>query len=334
MAAHFSTFVVANPTAGAGSVARRWPLIERLLRDSIPQLAYAFTEGPGHATLLARDAVSAGWEMVVSLGGDGTLNEVVNGLASQPDPRAHYALDGQGWITRRELAPPLSGSAAVLGVLPLGTGSDFCRSLGGGRGLRENISLLTGRETRAIDLGQIGYLDHRGEPASRWFINISSAGFSGRVVDLANRGWKGGGGRLSFIIAALRALAGWRNLEMEVRLDDAIEVRGLMLGLVVANGEYFGGGMRIAPGACVDDGQFEVVVLGDLPRRSLPLLLPRIYRGTRFEDARVSYHRARQVAVRLTTAAPALVDVDGEQPGILPATWNLHPRALRLKSIR
>lgn len=332
MAAHFSTFVVANPAAGAGSVARHWPLIERLLRDRIPALEYTFTEGPGHGTLLAREALRAGWEMIVAVGGDGTLNEVVNGFREQPDPRSCYALDEQGWITRRAAPapPPLTG-AAVLGLLPLGTGSDFRRSIGLAGGLRENIELLAGRETRAIDLGQVGYLNHRGELATRFFINVSSAGFSGRVVHFANRGWKGGGGRLSFILASLRALAGWKNLELEVRLDD-VEVHGRMLALVVANGEYFGGGMRIAPGARLDDGQFEVVALGDLPRWQLPELLPGIYRGTHVKNARVTRYQARQVAVRLAAPSTGLIDLDGEQPGFLPAMWNLYPGALRLKA--
>ena len=324
--------MVANPTAGAGSVARQWPLIERLLRDRIPELDCAFTEGPGHAILLARQALRAGWEMVVSVGGDGTLNEVVNGFREPPDPRSCYALDEQGWITRQAVAPQALNSAAVLGILPLGTGSDFRRSIGLQGGLREHIELLAGRDTRDLDLGQIGYMDHRGEVATRFFINISSAGFSGRVVDFANRGWKGGGGRLSFFLASLRTLAAWKNLEMAVRLDDEVEIRGRMLGLIVANGEYFGGGMWIAPGASLDDGQFEVVVLGDLPRWALPGLLPRIYRGTHVKDARISRHHARQVSVRLTAAAaPGLVDLDGEQPGCLPAIWDLYPRALRLK---
>lgn len=330
MAAHFSTFVVANPAAGAGSVARQWPLIERLLRDRIPELEYAFTEGPGHGTLLAREALHAGWEMVVAVGGDGTLNEVVNGFREQPDPHDCYALDEQGWINRLGPAPQVLSDRAVLGIVPLGTGSDFRRSIGLSGGLRENIELLAGRATRAVDLGQVGYLDRGGELATRLFINISSAGFSGRVVHFANRGWKGGGGRLSFILASLRALAGWKNLELALRLDD-IEIRGRMLALVVANGEYFGGGMRIAPGARLDDGQFEVVVLGDLPRWQLPGLLPGIYRGSHLHHARITRHRARQVAVRLTAAAPGLVDLDGEQPGCLPAMWNLYPRALRLK---
>ena len=122
MAAHFSTFVVANPAAGAGSVARQWPLIERLLRDRIPELEYAFTEGPGHGTLLAREALHAGWEMVVAVGGDGTLNEVVNGFREQPDPHDCYALDEQGWINRLGPAPQVLSDRAVLGIVPLGTG--------------------------------------------------------------------------------------------------------------------------------------------------------------------------------------------------------------------
>ncbi|MDO8861819.1 diacylglycerol kinase family lipid kinase [Haliea sp. E1-2-M8] len=332
MAGHFSTFVVVNPTAGAGSVARQWQLIDRLLRSTIPELAYAFTEAPGHATLLTREALRAGWEMVVSVGGDGTLNEVINGFCEQSDPHSCYRIDEEGWISRRASAPPALSSAAVLGMLPLGTGSDFRRSIGLSGSLRQGVEMLAGRETRHVDLGQIGYLDHRGELATRFFVNISSAGFSGRVVDFANRGWKGGGGRLSFFLASLRALASWSNLEMAVRLDDGVEIRGRMLGLIVANGGYFGGGMWIAPGASLDDGQFEVVVLGDLPRWQLPGLLPRIYRGTHVKDARISCHHARQVSVRLTTAAvPGLIDLDGEQPGCLPAMWNLQPRELRLK---
>ncbi|WP_230467738.1 diacylglycerol/lipid kinase family protein [Lujinxingia vulgaris] len=331
--AHLRTFVVANPVAGAGQVKEDWPLLERLFRANLPEVDFAFTEGPGHATLLAREALRTGWEMIVAVGGDGTLNEVANGFYERPDASACYALDEEGWVRRLDVSLKPINPDAVLGLVPLGTGGDFRRSVGLMAGAPEAIERLRGRETRALDLGQVGFLDARDRIATRYFVNIASGGISGLVDAMANSTWKGLGGRASFTLATARAFARWKNIEVELRLDDTAELRERVLNLVVANGEYFGGGMWVAPGAELDDGKLQLIVMGDLSKAQAVRMFTDIYKGKHLSHRNVGRHRARQVAVRLVKSSPyALVDLDGEQPGKLPATFNVHAGALKFKA--
>lgn len=332
MPLNYRTFVIANPKAGAGAVEEEWGLIERLLRARIPELDYAFTEGPGHATLLAREALRSGWEMIVAVGGDGTLNEVVNGFFDKPDVDELYAIDDHGWMTRqRDGAPQPINENAVLGVLPLGTGGDFRRTIGLMGGHSETVEHLSGQHVREVDLGEVGFIDDDGCIATRYFINIASAGFSGAVDRVANNSWKGLGGKTSFLVATARAFARYKNVEVELRLDDTVEIDGKMNNIVIANGEFFGGGMWIAPGAELDDGQFQVVLMGDLKRREIARLVFDIYQGKHLQNKKIFRRRASRVSARATDGGVAMLDIDGEAPGRLPALWTNHHCALRLK---
>lgn len=328
----YRTFVIANPEASAGDVREEWPLMERLLRANLDELDYAFTEGPGHATLLAREALRSGWEMVVSVGGDGTLNEVINGFFEDTDPKQQFELDGDGWLIDRNAEPTPINPDAVLGHLPLGTGGDFRRSVGFMGGYAETVEQLRGRHTRTIDIGQMGYVDHRGQVATRYFINIACAGISGLVDHFVNNSWKGLGGTTSFVWATFRAFLRWQNAEMEIRLDDTTEIRDRILNLVAASGEYFGAGMWIAPGAEVDNGEFQVVVMGDLTKSQMVRVLPMLYSGKHLGVEEITRHRARKISARTVDEdRHILLDVDGEQPGRLPAMWKVLPGAVQLK---
>lgn len=330
---NYRTFVIANPKAGAGAVKEDWTLIERLLRARLPELDVAFTEGPGHATLLAREALRAGWEMVVAVGGDGTLNEVVNGFFEPPTPESRYSMSEDGWLQLIDDGPPqYIREDAVLGVIPLGTGGDFRRSVGLMGGHRETIEHFSGTSVRELDVGQIGFFDEDGQLSCRYFVNIASAGFSGAVDQIANNSWKGLGGTPSFLLATARAFMTWKNVDIELLLDSTVEIEDRMQNVVVANGEFFGGGMWIAPGAELDDGQFQVVIMGDLSRREVVALLPKIYRGQHFQNPKIYRRRASRIAARAKDGEPeVLLDVDGETPGKLPAIWHNHEKAIQLK---
>jgi diacylglycerol kinase family enzyme len=329
----YRTFVIANPTAAAGEVGREWDYIERMLRTRLPEMDAAFTEGPGHATLLTRQALRAGWEMVVCVGGDGTVNEVLNGFYEPPDATEWYARR-DGWLepTRTAETPTPVTEDAVLGLVPLGTGGDFRRTIGLMGGLRESIEHLTGDRTRRIDIGEAACVDDDNKVTARYFLNIASAGFSGAVDTEVNTMWKGFGGRLSFVLASAKAFAKWKNVDLEVRLDDKIELSGATFNLVIANGEYFGGGMWVAPGADLEDGQFQIVEFGDLTKWEMATAMPGIYRGHHLRQHKVKRHHATRVSARATDGDDSvLLDLDGEVPGTLPAHWRMHPGALRLK---
>jgi diacylglycerol kinase family enzyme len=332
MPLNYRTFVVANPKAGAGAVEEEWGRIERLLRARIPELDFAFTEGPDHATLLAREALRSGWEMIVAVGGDGTLNEVVNGFFDKPDVDSLYEIDDQGWMKRqRDGAPVPINPDAVLGVLPLGTGGDFRRTIGLMGGHSETIEHLSGQHIREIDIGEVGFVNDDGCIATRYFVNIASAGFSGAVDRIANASWKGMGAKPSFLWATARAFARYKNVDVELRLDDTVEIEGKMNNVIVANGEFFGGGMWIAPGAELDDGQFQVVLMGDLKRREVAGMVFDIYQGKHLQNKKVSRRRASRISARSVDGSVAMLDIDGEAPGKLPALWTIHTKVLSLK---
>jgi len=327
------TFFIANPTSGAGTVKREWDVIERHLKNTLTEYDVAFTKGPEHATFLAREALRAGWEMVVAVGGDGTINEVTNGFFEQPDPRSHYKLAPDGWMQwRGEELEPINPDA-VLGVIPLGTGGDFRRTMGMMGGWQEALAALSSDSTRTIDLGRVGYIDHNGQLDTRVFINIASGGFSGDVDDMMNRSSKRLGGTLGFATATLRSLVKWRNVEVDIRIDDLEETRKKVNMFIAANGQFFGGGMWIAPGSSLTDGQLQLVTLGDVSKLDLVSTLPRVYSGTHLSHDKVSRDKAHQVAVRaVDRAQEVLLDVDGEQPGKLPAVFHVMPGAIKLKT--
>lgn len=329
MSDSFRTFVVANPKAGAGQVERDWDRIERMLRARLPELDVAFTEGPGHATLLTREALRNGWEMVVSVGGDGTNNEVVNGFYETREPASDLTMD-DGFV---QFDAPLKPTAedAVLGFLPMGTGGDFRRTLDLADSLKETIDVLGGRETRDIDIGELGFVDHDGKLAARLFLNIAGGGFSGRVDQLANKTWKGLGGGLSFRIASTRGWVTWTNAELVVVIDDQETIEMPFFNVVVANGEYFGGGMWVAKGAQLDDGEFDMVFMGDMSKWQSAILMAKIYDANHFAMPDIFRRKGRKLSVKSQVDRPVLLDVDGEQPGQFPATFQIHAGALRIK---
>ncbi|MEM1348992.1 MAG: diacylglycerol kinase family protein [Myxococcota bacterium] len=332
MAANLRTFIIANPTSGAGAVKREWDVIERMLRATLPEYDVAFTKGPGHATLLAREALRAGWEMVVAVGGDGTLNEVVNGFFEKQHVEARYTLEPSGWISAHGSAPQPINPDAVFGLVPMGTGGDFRRTIGLMGGWREAVEALRGDHTRPIDIGQVAYVGQDDDLEARLFLNIASAGLSGDVDDAVNKTSKRFGGRASFLLGTLRAWTGWRNVNIELKLNDVEEIRERLITFVVANGAYFGGGMWVAPGASIFDGAFQLVVIGDMSKRDALRSFSKIYSGTHLDDEKVWRRKVTQLAARPSMPNErVLLDLDGEQPGRLPAHWSIHPGVVRLK---
>jgi diacylglycerol kinase (ATP) len=213
-------------------------------------------------------------------------------------------------------------------VIPFGTGMDFARSHGIPRKLEAAVEVALGGRTATIDAGRVRYSAWDGAEADTYFANIASAGMSGAVARQANQTTKALGGRVSFFAALVRVFAGWRNTELEV--DVGGERRsGKMTNLIVANGRYQGGGMLIAPEAVPDDGLFDVLVIGDITKRDFVLNVGKIYRGTHLSHPKIELLRGARVSVEAEVPVP--LELDGEQPGTTPATFEVVPAALRLR---
>jgi len=298
---------IVNPRAAAGSAGRSWPQIEALARDRLGLFQVFFTAGPGDATRLTREALSQGVETIVCVGGDGTLNEVVNGLMGKDGP------------IRRETA---------LGFIPRSTGCDLIKTVPIHRKLDRAMDIIKNAHTRILDLGRIRYQDRRKRHSYRYFHNVASFGLGGEVDERVNRTTKALGGFLSFIGATLVSLLKYDKKKIHLKVDDVFDGEVNVWNIAVANGQYHGGGMLVAPGAQVDDGLFHVTVIGDLTLPQVFLNLPKLYNGKIYQVAKVSSFVGKRVEA--SSDQKVLLDVDGEQIGTLPVVIEIVPRAVSL----
>jgi YegS/Rv2252/BmrU family lipid kinase len=302
------TFLVVNPESAGGATGRRWPEIHaEVLRALGDRAEHAFTERPMHAAALTAEALRQGYRRIVAVGGDGTLNEVVNGF-----------FQVEGGIP----------SDACLALVPRGTGGDFRRTYGLNGSLRECCSRLRG-EVRLLDVGRAHFTAPDGTSGERYFVNVASFGVSGRVDRAVNASGKALGGKIAFFVASVRTLAGWHDQKIRLRVDGGREESLSITTVAVANGQYFGGGMRVAPEADPSDGQFDVTVWSGYGLKDFALKSGSVYDGSHVRWAGTRTLRCR--TLEAWSEEEVLLDVDGEQPGRLPARFELLPGALRLQ---
>jgi len=310
-----SAFVVVNPHSAGGRTARDWRDIEKSLSAAYPQMSVAFTSSRGDATALVRAALSEGHQEVVAVGGDGTINEAINGF-----------FDAEG-----ATAPD-----AVFAFVTSGTGGDFRKTFGIAPGSTAAIARLKEAKPRAIDVGKVSCLSNSGEPVIRYFVNIASFGLSGAVVDSVNRARiaKLFGGQFAFAFHSAVDMLTYRDRAVRLRVDNAYDEIDTISTVAVANGQCFGGGMRVAPHARPDDGLFDVVIMGGVPRAQAIADMKLIYTGEHLNRAGVRSLRGSKVTaapVAETRGRAVLIEVDGENAGKLPATFELLPRALNIR---
>ncbi len=304
--------VILNPSAGSGAALRRLPTLKRLLEARGIQAQIAETRAPGDATRLVREARLDGVECLLVMGGDGTLNEVSQGYIDD---------DGR----------PLPGPDIAL--VPAGTGGDFRKSFALGTTLEEAVERLATATPRPLDLGLLELTAHSGAPIKRAFLNITSFGLGGLTDRLVNSGPKWIGGRAAFFLGTARAMVSYRNAPVRIKVDGRVCLEAPIVNVAIANGQYFGGGMWIAPSADPSDGAFELVMLHDLTRLQLTTLSRRVYLGSHVGQPGVSVARGAVIeAESLVPRAEVLIDMDGETPGRLPLVARVARGALRIRA--
>jgi diacylglycerol kinase (ATP) len=288
-------YFVVNPAAGGGRTRRLWP---RLLRR-LDQPAYVLTRVAGEATSLARAAVLAGHDPIVAVGGDGTLNEVLNGI-----------IDADGRTLAR------------LGAVMTGRGRDAGRNLGLSQAPATALeAALHGREVR-VDVGKVEWPDGQ----FRFFLSATGAGFDAIVA--ARAAALAGCGRLAYFLAAVATIRACPTAPGRVRRDGAVWLEGVLTAVVVANGAWYGGGLKIAPMARVSDGALDVVAISRLGRLELLRWLPTLFWGGHLRNPKVRTATARVVTVE---ADGLPVHVDGEVCGATPVRIEVAPETLRLQ---
>ena len=306
--------VIVNPHSASGATRERWSGIASDIRTHFGPFNVAFTKSRGDGANLARRGVESGRRLIIACGGDGTINEVANGILE-------------------------SGEDVELGILPSGTGGDFRRSIDIPQGTREAARALKTGDTKRIDVGRVTFHDHDGREVSRYFLNVSSVGLAASIIERVKTSspanWlpiQGLRGKASFALSTLQEVFGIEYATVRVRIDDS-EERGLnTINFCVANARYFGGGMLIAPDAKLDDGQFDVVNIGDLGTMKVLLNAHRLYLGTHVNLPEVRVRRARRIEISAADPKCEIhLETDGELPGRLPAVYEIVPRALSLR---
>ena len=301
---HFSgTKVIVNPIAGAGRTVRKWPQIMGLLKSIGLSFEYDLTEASGHAIELAKSAAKKGYELVVSVGGDGTINEIVNGLYNAGNIRD-----------------------VTLGIISTGVGSDFIRTIGIPRSYKEACQRLMNSRKLVVDLGVVEYVNN-GEVSKRLFVNFAGLGFDAEVVKATTQRFKALGSTPSYLIGLLTTFVFYETEQVSLILDGQPEERRVWT-ILMSNGKYGGGGMLAAPNADLTDGLLDVVVIGDLSKLNLLKSLPRIYKGTHLSHPKVTVKRAREIDIR--PRQQMSLQADGELLGQAPAHVYMLPTMLNV----
>jgi len=301
--------VIVNPRAGGGLTESRWAKLVGPLTEGLGPFDTAFTTAGGHAVLLAHEAATAGRQLVVALGGDGTVSEVANGILAAN-----------------------AGATTELGIIPHGTGGDFRRMLQLSDTLAQAAQDVREKPAHAIDVGRVNFTANDGSPALRYFVNVASFGFSSAVASKANASSKRMGGKLAFLGATLRTLASYDNSDVWLSIDGAPQQRRRVLMAAVGNGRFFGGGMKICPLAALDSGRLDLVVVGDFGRMEVLTKIGRLFSGSHLSLEQVHNQSiARLQAAPVEADAIVPLELDGETPGRLPATFEVLPGALRVR---
>jgi len=301
------TIAIVNPSSSNGNTGREWPEFERIIRNSGINLDIKHTGYPLHATEIAKDALRSGYEVIISVGGDGTMNEVVNGFF--------------------ENGKQINANAC-LAILSRGTGCDLIRTLGIEKSIDSFIEILKNPKTIICDVGLCKFIEYSGKEAERYFLNISDVGIGGETTYRVNKRSKLLKGFLSFLIASVNTIILYRNKMYDINIDDKIILNEKLNSVVIANGRYFGGGMEVAPLAKMDDGLFDIIILGNLNKLELISNLPKIYKGTHLSHPKINRYLGKHIKVR--SSDKALVELDGEQPGTIDAEYTIIPKGIKV----
>lgn len=300
-------FVLVNPVSANGTTRDIWPQIAAAMEAQGLTFEHHMTTAAFQAPAVVRNALKNGNTTIVSVGGDGTVNEVVNGF-----------FEGEKPINPQ----------ARLGIISRGTGCDLIKTLGIPKVYQGAVAVIAQNREKPMDLVLADFQDSNGVAAQRWFANIADSGLGATVANRVNHTSKSSGGFFSFLFGTLWSILTYKNVQARVDADGDLVYEGSMALAAVANGRYFGGGMLLVPQAHIDDGAMDLVVIRGMTKLSLLFNLARIYKGTHLTHPKISLHPVQDVRISSTT--PLLIELDGEVPGTTPVRYRLVPGALRV----
>jgi diacylglycerol kinase (ATP) len=303
------TGVIFNPVAGSRNAGTWLPDLEAALRAHFSDLTIYKTSGSGDAGRLAQQMCAKSMELVIAVGGDGTIGEIADG------------------IVRSEQLP-----RPALGIVSCGTGSDFARMIGQTGTFASQAARIASGTGVLMDMGRVSYSDAAGNPEIRHFINVASFGLSGATARAVNNTRQKSSlpGRLIFLWHTVLELMRYRFVGVTLSLDGAGSIEARIAVVAAANGQYFGSGMMVAPLAKTDDGLLEFVVVRGASKFSLIRDLRLLYSGRHTNHPAVIMLRGKRLDAVAQGDAPVLIEIDGEAIGQLPASFEIVPQAIKL----
>lgn len=302
------TLFIVNPAAGHGRAGGRWEKARELAQRIYPDLELARTEKPGHGRELAREAVSAGVELIVAVGGDGTVGEVIDGYLSVPEHVRH---------------------SSVLATFPAGSGCDFAKHMGVPSEPEAWAKFLAEGKRRRIDAGRATFRGADGAPRSRHFLNVAALGLPGEVAVSVARHGKILGGTLTYLVEGALAVLTAKARRMRLVIDGVEEAPAAYHLVAAANTSTFGGGMKLAPEADAEDGLLDLLTIADMPRLELMALLPRAHSGGHLGRRGVALRRARRIEIHSDEDLP--LNIDGDADGTAPVVFEALPKAVAFR---
>lgn len=305
--------VIVNPKSAGGSTKDSWASKASDLRAHFGAFQVAFTKKAGDGVELAKRHSENGRKFIIACGGDGTINEVANGILQ-------------------------SGKDVEMGILPSGTGGDFRKTLNIPQETREAARVLQTGETKRIDVGRVTFQNFENETVERYFLNVASFGLSAAINEKVKEKdyfkWlpiDALRGKAKYALSTLEKVLDTDYLTVRVKIDGKDEKPLNTLNFCVCNARFFGGGMKIAPDARITDGFFNVVNIGDIKTLKILLKAHTLYRGTHYDLPEVKNSLAKKIEVSPINNQQIHIETDGELPGKLPATFEIIPNALKIR---
>ena len=295
--------LIVNPMAGAGKTIKLLPSIKGILNNQGLEYDCKITEAPGHAVVLAQEAVKNGYKIIISAGGDGTINEIVNGINN---------------------AKGLNSTS--LGIISTGTGADYIRTVGIPRYYVDACKKFSNPVIKKVDIGLVEY-GKNNIKSSRLFVNFAGLGFDAEIVKRTTMKYKSLGKVSAYLLALFTTLVAYKNKDVTLRIN-AEKHSYRICTVIMGNGKYGGGGMMTTPGASLQDGLLDVLIIGDLSKFDLLKSLPTIYNGTHLSHPKVTLKQA--VAIEVHSELDMSIQADGEIIGETPAIFSILPSALSL----
>jgi YegS/Rv2252/BmrU family lipid kinase len=306
--------VIVNPFSARGKTGKRWNAIKEVIHHYFKEFKYIFTEKPRQATEIARDLLKQGFDLIIGVGGDGTLNEITNGYFHK---NTHQTINEE----------------ASLGIIPSGTGSDFIRFMRIPREFNRSVALIKNSGKRKIDVGKITYKASEAEETSRYFINVADFGLGAEVVRKLSAIPAGKRGPLSYYMGMLSTIRTYQSKRVKVVIDDSEEISDRFLIGAVANGRIFGGGMMIAPEAEVDDGYFDLVLVENMKKFEIVMNSRFLYTGKISKHPRVIVKKARNIKVYPAEEETGAINIehDGEMGEAIPVEFQVIERRVNFR---